>query len=63
MLDAAGKEIVKNTGTGYRLSLVIALVLCVIALVVILFYNEKSVMDVIEGSHKKLEETKKEKFV
>ncbi|MBO4391262.1 MAG: MFS transporter [Lachnospiraceae bacterium] len=57
-LDAAGKEIVKNTGTGYRLSLVIALVLCVIALVVILFYNEKSVMDVIEGSHKKLENNK-----
>lgn len=56
-IDETGKEIIRNHGTGYRISLVIAMILCIIAMVVILFYNEKSVMDVIEKSH---EETEKD---
>lgn len=46
-----GAEVLKNNGTGYRISLVIAMVLCIIAMVIILFYDEKRVMDVIEKSH------------
>lgn len=54
-LDEAGKEIIRNTGKGYRISLVVAMVLCILAMVVILFYDEKRVMDVIEKSHEEAE--------
>lgn len=50
--NEAGVEILKNTGTGYRISLVIALVLCIIAMAIILFYDEKNVMGTIEKAHK-----------
>ena len=46
--DDAGAEVIRNNGTGYRLSLVIAMVLCIIAMIVIFFYDEKRVMEVIE---------------
>ena len=46
-----GAEVLKNNGTGYRISLVIAMILCIIAMIIILFYDEKRVMDVIEKSH------------
>ncbi|MBQ9030739.1 MAG: MFS transporter [Parasporobacterium sp.] len=51
--DASGAEVIRNNGTGYRISLIIALVLCLIAMVVILFYNEKKVMKTIEEGHEK----------
>ena len=41
-------DVIKNDGTGYRISLVIALILCVIAMIIIIFYDEKKVMGVIE---------------
>ena len=53
--DETGAEIIRNTGTGYRISLVIAMVLCIIAMAIILFYDEKKVMDVIEKSHEEKE--------
>lgn len=43
---------IENNGTGYRLSLVVALVLCVVAAIIIFFYNEKSVMETINGDKK-----------
>ena len=48
---SAGQEIIRNNGTGYRISLVIALILCLIAMAVIVFYREKTVMDIIEKGH------------
>ena len=48
---ANGEQIIKNDGSGYRLSLVIALILCIAAMIVILFYKEKTVMDIIEKNH------------
>ena len=48
-----GKEVIRNNGTGYRISLIIALVLCLIAMVIIIFYNEKRVMKTIEEGHDK----------
>ncbi len=50
-LSELGEEIIVNDGTGYRLSLIVALVLCVIAAIVILFYNEKKVIGTIEAAH------------
>ena len=50
-LDETGAEIIKNDGTGYRLSLVVALVLCILAAVVVIFYNEKKTLGTIEKSH------------
>ena len=54
-LGADGVEVIRNNGTGYRISLVIALILCLIAMVVIIFYNEKRVMKTIEEGHDKEE--------
>ena len=51
-IDETGREIIRNTGTGYRISLVVALVLCVIAALIILLYNEKKVVGTIEAAHK-----------
>jgi len=48
-----GAEVIRNNGTGYRISLIIALVLCLIAMVIIIFYNEKKVMKTIEEGHDK----------
>ncbi|MBQ9828701.1 MAG: MFS transporter [Lachnospiraceae bacterium] len=48
---SAGQEIIRNDGTGYRISLVIALFLCLIAMAIIVFYKEKVVMDIIEKGH------------
>ncbi len=47
-LNELGQEVIRNNGIGYRISLVIALILCLIAMAVILLYKEKSVMEVIE---------------
>lgn len=47
-LNAAGEKIITNDGTGYRVSLIIALVLCLIAMGIILFYREDKVMSIIE---------------
>ncbi len=46
-----GVEVIRNTGDGYRISLVVALVLCVIAGIAIFFYDEKSVMKTISEGH------------
>jgi len=46
-----GVEVIRNTGDGYRISLVVALVLCVIAGIAIFFYDEKSVMETISEGH------------
>ncbi len=48
-----GEEVIRNTGTGYRISLVIAMLLCLIAMAVIIFYDEKTVMGVIEEDHER----------
>lgn len=52
-VNAAGEQIIRNTGSGYRLSLVIALILCILAMIVILAYDEKKVMGIIESDHAK----------
>ena len=49
--NAAGEEVIRNTGFGYRISLIIALILCIGAMAVILRYDEKKVMSVIESDH------------
>ena len=54
-IAADGAEVIRNNGTGYRISLVIALILCLIAMVVIIFYNEKKVMKTIEDGQAKEE--------
>ncbi len=46
---------IQNTGTGYRISLVVALVLCVVAAAIILLYDEKKVIGIIERSHEKID--------
>ncbi|MBR0139257.1 MAG: MFS transporter, partial [Firmicutes bacterium] len=48
-----GEEVIRNTGTGYRLSLIIAMLLCLIAMAVIIFYDEKTVMGLIEEDHER----------
>ena len=50
-VNAAGEQIIRNTGTGYRISLVIALILCIAAMGIILLYDEKKVMSIIESDH------------
>ncbi len=50
--NAEGEEILANTGLGYRISLIVALVFSVLAAVALLFYNEKDVMGTIEEAHK-----------
>jgi GPH family glycoside/pentoside/hexuronide:cation symporter len=50
-VNAAGEQIIRNTGTGYRISLVIALILCIVAMGIILLYDEKKVMSIIESDH------------
>ena len=57
-IDAMGTEVIKNTGLGYRISLIVALMLCVIAAVIIFMYNEKKVLKTIEQSHNRSEENK-----
>ena len=58
--NAAGEQIIRNTGTGYRISLLIALILCLIAMGVIIFYDEKTVMGIIEADHAKKEAAARE---
>jgi len=48
----AGQTLIRNTGAGYRISLIIALVLCLIAMAIILFYKEDKVMAIINKAHK-----------
>ncbi|MBQ6540023.1 MAG: MFS transporter [Oscillospiraceae bacterium] len=50
-LNAAGEEIIRNNGTGYRISLIIALVLCLVAMAIIFIYDEKKVMGIINKAH------------
>ncbi|MBR3750004.1 MAG: MFS transporter [Firmicutes bacterium] len=50
-VNAAGEQIIRNTGTGYRISLVIALIHCIAAMGIILLYDEKKVMSIIESDH------------
>lgn len=52
-IGANGEELIRNNGTGYRISLIIALVLCLLAMVVIIFYKEKTVMGIINKAHEK----------
>ncbi|MCR4616481.1 MAG: MFS transporter [Clostridiales bacterium] len=47
---------IQNTGTGYRISLVVAFALSVIAAVVIRFYDEKKVIGIIDKSKEKNDE-------
>ena len=54
-VNAAGQEVIRNTGAGYRISLIIALILCLIAMAVILFYKEDIVMGIINKSHAEAE--------
>lgn len=53
-LDETGAEIIKNNGTGYRISLLVALVLCILAAVVVIFYNEKKTLGTIEQKHEEI---------
>lgn len=50
-VDASGAQVIRNTGAGYRISLAIALVLCLLAMAVVLFYNEKQVIGAIHADH------------
>ena len=52
----AGETVIRNNGTGYRVGLIIALLLCIIAMLIIRFYREDIVMDVINENHKQLED-------
>ncbi len=54
-IGSNGEQIIRNDGSGYRLSLVIALILCVVAMIIILFYKEKTVMGIIEKGHEQEE--------
>lgn len=58
--NAAGETIIQNTGLGYRISLIVAMILCLIAMVVIKFYDEDKVMGVIEKNQKAAIEEQKE---
>lgn len=49
-VNEAGEQIIRNTGSGYRISLIIALLLSLGAMAVIFFYDEKKVMGIIEGN-------------
>ena len=50
-VNGAGETVIRNSGAGYRISLIIALVLCLIAMAVILFYREDTVMGIINSAH------------
>ena len=54
---SAGETVIRNTGTGYRVSLLIAMLLCIIAMVIIGFYREDVVMGIIERDHERKGET------
>lgn len=56
----AGEKIITNNGTGYRISLIIALLLCVIAMLIIMMYKEDVVMGIINKNHKEVTEEKKD---
>lgn len=56
--NETGETIIQNNGDGYRISLVIALILSVIAGIVILFYNEKKVIGTINENNSKAGEQK-----
>lgn len=49
--NAVNEVVTMNTGLGYRISLIVALVFSLLAAVVILFYKEKDVMKTIEEAH------------
>ena len=51
-----GETLIRNTGAGYRISLIIAMVLCIAAMIIIRFYNEDKVMSIIEKDHAGKEE-------
>ncbi|MBQ3281403.1 MAG: MFS transporter [Eubacterium sp.] len=53
----AGETVIRNSGTGYRISLIIAMVLCIIAMVVIKLYREDIVMGIIEKEHERKSDT------
>lgn len=50
-INELGEEIIRNSESGYRWSLIIALVLCVLATAVIHFYSEKKIMKTISDNH------------
>ena len=54
-VNEAGEVLIRNNGTGYRVGLIIALLLCVIAMLIICFYKEDQVMDIINKNHEELE--------
>ena len=51
-ISEAGEKIITNNGTGYRISLIVALLLCIIAMLIIMMYKEDVVMGIIEQNHK-----------
>lgn len=53
-----GETIIQNNGNGYRISLIIALILSVVAGIIILFYNEKKVIGTIDENNSKTGEQK-----
>ena len=50
-INDLGEKIITNTGTGYRISLMIALLLCLLAMAVIMLYKEDVVMGIINKAH------------
>ena len=56
-VNEAGEQVITNTGAGYMISLIVALVLCLIAMAVIIFYKENEVMGVINKAHAEAEKT------
>ena len=50
-----GETLIRNTGAGYRISLIIAMVLCIAAMIIIKFYREDTVMGIINKDHERKE--------
>ena len=50
-----GETLIRNTGAGYRISLIIAMVLCIAAMIIIRFYREDTVMGIINKDHERKE--------
>ena len=49
--NVGGTEVIRNTGAGYRISLIIAMILCLGAMAAIIFYDEDKVMGIIRKDH------------
>lgn len=51
-ISDTGETILQNDGSGYRLSLIVAMIFCIIAMIAIFFYKEDQVMSIINKNHK-----------